>query len=309
MITSCNHKIIGLNYLWASVLQGVWGIVLSIYLRTELANNGIKLVSNHNLYNLTFTLHGLIMIFFLVMPNLYSGIGNYFVPLYLASSEVAFPRLNSISLLLLPIAFSLLCISLLTEYGYGTGWTIYPPLSTKSQELVILVVSLYFTGLSSVLASVNFISTMLSIRHVGKVIGEMTFLLWGIMIVALLLVITIPILTSGLLMLIGDLCYCTVFFDPEFSGDPILYQHLFWLFGHPEVYIIILPAFAIVSEVLSNNILGSTSMILAMGCIGIIGSLVWGHHMNTVGLDTDTRAYYTSITILISIPTGTKVFN
>lgn len=172
-----------------------------------------------------------------------------------------------------------------------------------------MIIGLYLTGLSSVMAAINFLVSVLTIRHTGKGLGGMSYLLWGLVIVSVLLIMTIPILSSGLLLLLSDACYSTIFYDPEFSGDPVLYQHLFWLFGHPEVYILILPAFAILSEVLSIYLLGDSSMVLAMVCIGVIGCLVWAHHMNTVGLDTDTRAYFTSATILISIPTGTKVFN
>lgn len=257
------------------------------------------------------------MIFFVVMPGLYGGYGNYFLPIYLGASEVAFPRVNCISLLLVPIAAVLVLTSLISEFGSGIGWTLYPPLSTSLMSLSptsvdLIVIGLAFAGISSFLSSVNFLST---IAVLGVTNGSKPWCLftWSIVFTAIMLIATLPILTGGLLMLILDLHLNTQFYDASFNGDPVLYQHLFWFFGHPEVYIIILPAFGVISQILSTtagkSVFGGPSMILAMGCISVLGSLVWAHHMMTVGMEVDTRAYFSAITMMIAIPTGTKIFN
>lgn len=257
------------------------------------------------------------MIFFVVMPGLYGGFGNYFLPLYLGASEVAYPRINSIGLLLVPIAAVFALTSLVSEFGTGVGWTLYPPLSTSMMSLCptsvdLIIIGLAIVGISSFLSSVNFIST---IAVLGVMNGSKPWCLftWSILFTAIMLIMTLPILTGGLLMLILDLHLNTQFYDASFNGDPVLYQHLFWFFGHPEVYIIILPGFGIISQILSTTtsrtVFGGPCMILAMGCISILGSLVWAHHMMTVGLEADTRAYFSAITMMIAIPTGTKIFN
>lgn len=289
-------------------------------LRLELYTSGLRIITpeNQNFYNLSFTLHGLIMIFFVVMPGLYGGFGNYFIPIYNGAPEVAFPRINSVSLLLLPISFGCVLLSTTAEFGGGPGWTLYPPLSTSLMSLSpltidVIVVGLAISGLSSFLTSLNFITTIFHIRAKGFALGCLVFNTWGIVFTAIMLVLTLPVLTGGLVMLLTDLHLNTQFYDPVFSGDPVLYQHLFWFFGHPEVYVLIIPAFGIVSQVISTNfsklIFGNVTMILAMGCIATLGSVVWAHHMMTVGLEVDTRAYFTAVTVLISLPTGTKIFN
>jgi len=267
---------------------------------------------------MTFTLHGLILIFFTLMPGLFGGFGNYFIPIYLGSPEVALPRINSISLIVVPVSYVTLLFSTLAEFGGGPGWTLYPPLSTSlmslspaSVDLIILGIAL--AGISSLLSSINFLTTIFHIRLAGYPLGGNVFNTWSVMFTAFLLLFTLPILSGAVLMLLSDLHLNTQFYDPVFNGDPVLYQHLFWFFGHPEVYVLILPAFGVISQlmnVLSNKIIfGAQAMILAMGCIAILGSLVWSHHLMTVGLEADTRAYFTAATILISIPTGTKIFN
>ena len=258
------------------------------------------------------------MIFFLVMPGLFGGFGNYFVPIFIGSPEVVYPRVNNLSILIIPISYILVIFSILTEFGGGRGWTLYPPLSTSLMSLSpsstgYILYGLLMSGISSCLTSINFFTTIINMRSYNMTLNTMPLLSWAIFITGVMLILTLPILSGGLIMLLADLHYNTVFFDPIFGGDPILYQHLFWFFGHPEVYILIIPAFGIISIIISGIaqkiIFGNQSMIFAMSCISLLGSVVWGHHMYTVGLETDTRAYFTGVTILISLPTGTKIFN
>ena len=258
------------------------------------------------------------MIFFLVMPGLFGGFGNYFVPIFIGSPEVVYPRVNNLSILIIPISYILVIFSILTEFGGGRGWTLYPPLSTSLMSLSpsstgYILYGILMSGISSCLTSINFFTTIINMRSYNMTLNTMPLLSWAIFITGVMLILTLPILSGGLIMLLADLHYNTVFFDPIFGGDPILYQHLFWFFGHPEVYILIIPAFGIISIIISGIpqkiIFGNQSMILAMSCISILGSVVWGHHMYTVGLESDTRAYFTAVTMLISLPTGTKIFN
>lgn len=309
----------GVYYLWFTLLFGVVGTVLSIMIRLELASSGMRIIAleNQSFYNLVFTLHGAIMIFFVIMPGLFGGFGNYFLPIYLGASEVAFPRVNCVSLLLYPIAWVVISISLIGEFGSGVGWTLYPPLSTSLMSLSptsvdLVIVGLALTGISSFLTSVNFLST---IAVLGVTSGARPWCLfpWSIVFTSIMLIGTLPILTGGLLMLLLDLHLNTQFYDASFNGDPVLYQHLFWFFGHPEVYIIILPGFGIISQIISTrvgkSVFGGPAMILAMGCISVLGSLVWAHHMSTVSIDVDSRAFFSAITMMIAIPTGTKIFS
>jgi len=315
-ICSSNHKTLGLYYLFLALLYGIMGTTSSLLIRMELYSSGLHFIppANHSFYNLTFTLHGLIMIFFTVMPGLYSAFGNYLIPILIGSPEVAFPRINSISLFLLPISYGCLLLSCVTEFSSGNGWTLYPPLSTSAStnfSTDAIIIALVLSGLSSLLTSINFITTIVHQSPSGLRISILHLFVISFFFVAVMLISTLPVLTAALLILISDIHFNTLFFDPAFSGDPVFYQHLFWFFGHPEVYILILPAFAVISLILSQvkMIFGSQSMILALGCISILGMLVWGHHMTTVGMDADTRAYFTAVTLLISLPTGTKIFN
>merc|ERR1712031_111826 len=288
--------------------------------RIELFSSGNRIISpeNQNFYNVSITLHGLIMIFYLVMPALFGGFGNYFVPIFQGSPEVVYPRVNNLSILVLFLSFLLILISIISEFGGGTGWTLYPPLSTSFMSLspssvAYLIFGLLIAGISSCLTSVNFWITILNLRSYCLTLKTMPLFPWAILITAAMLLLTLPVLSGALLMVIADLHSNTLFFDPVFGGDPVFYQHLFWFFGHPEVYILIIPAFGVISIVISGIaqkiIFGIQSMIFAMSCISLLGSVVWGHHMYTVGLETDTRAYFTGVTILISLPTGTKIFN
>ena len=320
LIKNCNHKGLGIYYLLSAFIFGISGTLISVLIRIELYSSGNRIISpeNQNFYNISITLHGLLMIFFLVMPGLFGGFGNYFVPIFIGSPEVVYPRVNNLSILIIPISYILVIFSILTEFGGGRGWTLYPPLSTSLMSLSpsstgYILYGLLMSGISSCLTSINFFTTIINMRSYNMTLNTMPLLSWAIFITGVMLILTLPILSGGLIMLLADLHYNTVFFDPIFGGDPILYQHLFWFFGHPEVYILIIPAFGIISIIISGIaqkiIFGNQSMIFAMSCISLLGSVVWGHHMYTVGLETDTRAYFTGVTILISLPTGTKIFN
>merc|ERR1711970_861481 len=320
LVKNCNHKRLGIYYLLSAFIFGISGTLISVLIRIELYSSGNRIISpeNHNFYNVSITLHGLLMIFFLVMPSLFGGFGNYFVPIFQGSPEVVYPRANNFSILILFLSYLLVILSLITEFGGGTGWTLYPPLSTSFMSLspsstAYLIFGLLMSGISSSLTSLNFWVTILNLRSYCLTLKTMPLFPWALLITAAMLLLTLPVLSGALLMVIADLHSNTLFFDPILGGDPVLYQHLFWFFGHPEVYILIIPAFGIISIVISGVaqkiIFGNQSMILAMSCISLIGTLVWGHHMYTVGLETDTRAYFTGVTILISLPTGTKIFN
>nr|AZJ51336.1 cytochrome c oxidase subunit I [Hepatozoon canis]QBH61299.1 cytochrome c oxidase subunit I [Hepatozoon canis] len=319
-LVSCNHKTLGLYYIWFSFLFGLFGMLCSAIMRIELYTSGTRILCSENIgiYNLIITLHGVVMIFFSVQPSLFGGFGNYFVPIMCGAPEVAFPRINSISLLILPPAYLCVVLSIFTELSTAAGWTIYPPLSVVTAmaspfAFDMLVAGLIVSGLSSFMSSINFLTTILHMKVRGLLSGILPFSSWAILFTAIMLIGTLPILTGALIMLVSDAHYNSAFFDPVLNGDPVLYQHLFWFFGHPEVYILIIPGFAIISQIISESgakpIFGSSSMVLAMGCISILGAVVWGHHMMVVGMEADTRAYFTAVTILISLPTGTKVFN
>ena len=258
------------------------------------------------------------MIFFLVMPGLFGGFGNYFVPIFQGSPEVVYPRVNNFSILILLLSYLFLILSLISEFGGGTGWTLYPPLSTSFMTLSPsstgnLIFGLIISGISSCLTSLNFWTTIHFLRSYYLILSSIPLFPWAFLITAFMLLLTLPILSGTLILILGDLHSNTLFFDPIFGGDPIFYQHLFWFFGHPEVYILIIPAFGIISIIISGIlqliIFANQSMIFAMSSISLLGGLVWGHHMYTVGLESDTRAYFTGVTILISLPTGTKIFN
>lgn len=258
------------------------------------------------------------MIFFLVMPGLFGGFGNYFVPIFQGSPEVVYPRVNNFSILILLLSYLFLILSLISEFGGGTGWTLYPPLSTSFMTLSPsstgnIIFGLIISGISSCLTSLNFWTTIHFLRSYYLILSSIPLFPWAFLITAFMLLLTLPILSGTLLLILGDLHSNTLFFDPIFGGDPIFYQHLFWFFGHPEVYILIIPAFGIISIIISGIlqliIFANQSMIFAMSSISLLGGLVWGHHMYTVGLESDTRAYFTGVTILISLPTGTKIFN
>ncbi len=317
-VYSTNHKDIGTMYIVLSMVAALIGGLMSWIIRLELAEPGLQFFAgNTQFYNVLVTAHGFLMVFFVVMPAMIGGFGNWFVPLMIGAPDMAFPRMNNISFWLTAAGLCLLVTSAFVGEGPGTGWTVYPPLSSiafhPSAAVDFGILSLHVAGAGSILGAINFIVTIFNMRAPGMTLHRMPLFVWAILVTAFLLLLALPVLAGALTMLLTDRNFGTAFYSVAGGGDPLLWQHLFWFFGHPEVYIIILPAFGIISQIISTfskkPVFGYLGMAYAMVSIGAVGFIVWAHHMYTSGIGVNARAYFTAATLIIAVPTGIKIFS
>jgi cytochrome c oxidase subunit I len=318
-----NHKDIGRLYLCVATLAGIMAVALSILIRAELQQPGVQIfrmsdgTPDGQLYNVVVTTHGLLMMFFVIIPAMFGGFGNFFVPLMIGAPDMAFPRLNNLSFWLFVAGLTMLTCAFFVGEGPGTGWTLYPPLSSgmfhPGPSVDMSIFALHFSGASSILASINFITTIFNMRAPGMKLHKMPLFCWAILCTAFMMVLALPVLAGAITMLLADRNFGTTFFDPAGGGDPLLFEHLFWFFGHPEVYMMIVPAFGVISQVIPTfsrkPIFGYLGMVYALVAITGISMIVWAHHMFVTGISYETQAYFSFASMVIAVPTGIKVFS